>query len=79
MEEKRCVFNPEIKCVRPDFRRVCKLDLDSIREASKYWGDAVKLLTPESMVKMHQQEKFISPVRYCPIYKEVFSETIKNL
>ena len=79
MEEERCVFNPEIKCVKPDFRRVCKFDLDTIKEASKYWGDAIRLLTPEHMTKLHQKEKFISPVRYCPLYEHTFPEAIQNL
>ena len=79
MEEERCVFDPKIKCIRPDFRRVCNFDFESIKEASKYWGDAVKQITPEHMTKLHQREKFISPIRYCPLYKQTFTEAIRSL
>jgi len=60
----KCVFNPQVECLYPALRHICRDDLNAIKAIEGVSGEIPK----EEIARLHDTAGDISPTRYCPIY-----------
>ena len=68
---EKCVFDENISCIRPELKRHCELDIQTLTELVESGFD-ISDLTPEHMSIVHYHSGEISPYHHCPLYKKLF-------